>query len=944
LRATTAGMDAPEGDRLRQAIAAAGEINLEDTVFNSLFAGIGAVHAAGKAATTETAAAPKAEPPPATQEEPPAPSSSDNVGIVPPGTAELHQAAATAKARAQQMVESIAVNAVPKSVDAGIGEEVVQHASARTYVPALVDDLLAKVFPEKYQDPEAMSKTIDIINKDNVLGGYDSARQELAALEQAAGKGDTAAAKQIPDQEKFIRNIEEAHPLDQYDAEVTAAANDPSTREDISRWEKTVVPFMDQLYNEMRGADPETPQDSRGRHFEARVNLLDERQAERLRGYGDPSQPMPDMSASNFRNPNVKRDPFARVAKFTGTYSTDPELVLLNSFGRRWNEVTKQRLYNAIVEKGVGEVHEPGDAMPQEINGKEAALLQVKMPETVEGRTRMVEKGLIVPRDLVPELRNALNTDLPLKSHPIFRGLTQLQLFQLADATAHTKNLHSVVANALGRDSALQDVVKKIPFVSSIDAVNEIAHVSKEISADSPAIRAEIAEMAKNGMIRPKYPATGVQRITKMQDFIHDVDTSARVIMNRRFTELANRGWVKDTPLARREFVQQIGEYNARLMGRWERAFRDMGLSPFIVAGRSFNRYSKRLVTGNPGFTPTSKSAAIKARAAQLTTLTFAATLPAIVNAFTTGSIWGRAGTPVGAIDFGPNFDTENGKRRGLDVFQLTGIRRGLRATGLNAAIEGLRAGKTMNQIAGDAMNDVITTAAHPWMGPGLGALFQIATGRRLDLRSGWDNGIEARKVQGAAQYLENARVALRQQNPLLYGIFSGHLGTDADKTVLEQIASGAFKTPLSAVGYKEFETPAIAMAKQLTDHSSRTPSQSDRAALRADITKLQRTSPHLASERASEEFKGGNLTEQDLRILHQHTSKQTPLEGRIRGLDATAAMDVLRLATPEEKHAIADEVLGKIFNSRALNKADRKELLAEYDRLVPGRRHITLR
>lgn len=760
--------------------------------------------------------------PPVATEIPPASGTSAPITEAVPQTGSLYdQVKGAIQSRVEQVKDAVGTQSIPKSIGAGIGDEVIQHAAARTYVPHLVDDMLAKVFPDEYKDPEAMSKTIDVINKDNVLGGYDDAKEELAGLRQQvdAGEGGETAKAALEQQEQKVKAIEDSHDLTAYDKDVQAAKSDPVISGNIDRWEKAVVPQMNELYNELKGVDPELPQDSRGRHFDARINLLTKQTAAEMADWSNPDKPMPQTSvtsSSSYRNPNVKYDKFVRQAKLTGDYSTDAELSLLNSFGPRWNEATKLRLYNAIADKGVGKVAGPGEATPEGFS-----RLAVKMPETSDGRTQMVEKNLFVPKDMVEELRTALGTDMPFKQHAIAKALTQVQLLQLADATAHTKNIHTVVINALGHDAAWKDIATKIPFVSSAAAIGEIAKVSREISADTPAIRSEVSDMAKRGMIRPDYPPSGIQKITKMQGFIHDVDTAARVIMNRRYTELVNRGLAVDTAIGRRNFVQQIGEYNRRLMGRWEQSFRDKGLSPFIVAGRTFNRFGKRLITGDPGFEATSTKAAIQARAAQLTTLATAATLPALVNMFTTGSILGRQGTPIGAIDLGPRFDGQDGKRRIIDVFQLTGIRRGLRSTGINAAIEGVKNGQSLDEIAGNALSDAVTTAAHPWIGPALGAAFQTFTGKRLDLRSGWQTTQARNMGGGGRQYLENARVALKQQNPLIYA--AGEKATQAlglskpDSEGEGQSVGGALvKTPLSAVGYKEVDTPAVGKMKEL--------------------------------------------------------------------------------------------------------------------------------
>ncbi len=841
----------------------------------------------------------------------------------------------------EQISQAVGAQSVPKSVKAGIGQEVVQHAAARIYLPHFVRDVLARVFPETYTNAEAMRPTMEILNKDNILGGYDDARAELAALEQARDQG-KATDKQVKEQQRFVDNIAAAHNLEQYDRDVRSAPK--TVRDNIQRWRDQVVPIMDGLYNEMKDIDPDTPREGRGRHFDARVNLLPENKAERLRNYSNPDKSMPAVSTSNYRNPNVKRDAMDKTAFFTGKYSSDPELMLLNSFANRWNEVTKLRLYNSIVERGIGKIIEPGESPPATINGKETARLAVKMPETnaETGKTRMVEKSLYVPRELVGELRRTLDTDMRGSGHPVAHALTQIQLLQLADATAHIKNIHSVIANSLGRDAAWKDVATKIPFVSSINAIAEITSVAREISADAPAIRSEIARLAKEGMIRPEYPPTGIQKITHMQALIHDVDTASRIIMARRFDQMVRRGIVEDTPLARRNFVQQLGEYNRRLMGRWEQSFRDMGLSPFIVAGRTFNRFSRRLVTGDPGFKAKGAGEAVKARATQLASLAFAATLPALINMFTTGSMGGRPGTPVGAIDFGPKFDTDDGRRRGLDVFQITGIRRGLRSVGLNAAIEGVRQGKTTNQILGDAASDAITTAAHPWTGPALGAAFQTLTGKRLDLRSGWDF-VETKQVGGGKQYLENARVALKQQNPFLYAVGEAALGSgDPTKTMLQKseegakaIAAGLLKSPQSALGIKQFDTPAVTMARGIQMPFKKTESSENRYEIRKEIEKLKKTNPEAAQKLAGRRLEEGKITESDLRTMKMHDRIPDYLTRKVKAMAVNDAINVLRLTTHEEMEVIKPIVAAKLARSTSLTSSERKELQSEYKKIT---------
>lgn len=729
------------------------------------------------------------------------------IGIVPPGTARTGVLIDRARSMIQDLADNIRGHVIPRLTRAGVLDEATQHAAARQYVPALVEELLAKVFPDKYKDRVAMARTIDIIKKDNILGGFDAARLEY----ERAVKEDGQDSQRAKDQLAFVEAIANAQDLPQLSADVQASKG-TDIEADIHRWEQHVSPLLDQLYNEMKGADPATPRETRGRYYSARMNLLTRENEASMYDFADPNKPMPEMAVSNYRNPNIKRDKFMRQATLTGDYSSDPVAVLTNSLAPRWNEVTKLRFYNALEKQGVARIVEGIDPTL-----KDMARLPIRYPETnpETGKTRIVERSLYVQRPLVNEIRNVLNTDGRPTVHPVFQAITGLQMAQLADASAHLKNIHSVVLNMLGRAGGTgADILRKIPGIGSADAVREIVNVSRDLSRDTPQGRAEVAFLAKNGMIRPEYPKTGLQQITRMQDLIHTVDTASRVIMNRRFSELVRRGWVKESMADRRAFVQQIGEYNRRLMNRNEVWLRDRGFSPFIVAGRTFNRFARRLATADPGFRPGNARAAATARAAQVAGLVFATTTPALINMFTTGSPFGRSGVPVGAIDFGPNYDTKEGKRRILDVFQLIGLRRGLRGLGIDAAIQGYRDGKTTDQIAGQAVSDIVSTAAHPFIGPGLGLTFQTITGKRLDLRSGYTGPEETRKLGGGKQYLENLRVGLKQANPFLYGVAQPAIegvmqqaGVEPAQDRLgagEQTMSGLIKSPLSAVGYKE--------------------------------------------------------------------------------------------------------------------------------------------
>lgn len=742
----------------------------------------------------------------------------------------------------QNAQDFVTVEPTPKLKRAGVAAEAREHASARTAVPYVVRDLLSKVFPDDYANPKEMSRTIDILNKDNVLGGYDTFLKN-AADARAAGRDSEADQWQAR-----ADAVGSAQDIAKLEADVAKAQKDKKLSTNIDRWKKIVNPEMDRLYNEMKRVDPSTQREGRGRVFGARINLLPGNRALEMASFADQSKPMPEAVTSNYRNPNVKRDPFMRSAKLTGrNYSTDAQAVLTNVLGPRLNEVTKLRLYDALVRKGVAVETEPGEAPPKDIQGQKTSRLAIKVPQTsdVTGKTTIVEKNLYVRADLASEIRNVLNTDMKMPSNPMAKPLTQIQLAQLTDMTAHLKNVHSVLATAPATRSAWTDALRRMPVIGTVDSVTRIVGVTREIMSDSPKIRAEMADMAKMGLIRPEYPLTGIQKITRGQQIIHTVDTASRVIMNRFFDNMLEAGRVKDTPENRASFVQQIGEYNSRLMGRLMRGAKESGFSPFVVAGRNFNRQAVRQLTGAPGVEASSLGEAAKMRAVNITSgLVAASVLPALLNVATTGSMGGRAGTPIGAWDLGK--DEENGRHRVIDLMQIIGLRRGLRATGANALVEGMRQGQSMDEILGHARDDVASTAAHPWIGPALGFAYQSLTGRRIDLRGGPEPPVAQNVGGGGRQTLENARTALEAQNPLLYGALSPLIGTEEDKqdSYLKRLGKGLAKGPTSAFGVQDLQSPASKLVGEINREKgafSRTPDQVTTRRIRNDLTSRAR-------------------------------------------------------------------------------------------------------
>lgn len=853
---------------------------------------------------------------PSMEDPPPPPPPPEEKPEEPAPPSPIDRARSAVKDLAQRFKDYTTIDPIPKLVRAGAGDAAVEHASAKIAGSHIVDDLLSKAFPTEYHNPEAMAKTMDVLNKDNILGGYDTfikkgetalkgieeqqkviekSKAELlphseegAAIRAKAFSKISELTKEADAAEKSARAIAKAHDLAKYDADVQDALKDTAISANVERWKSKVNPELNRLYNELRRVDPETERDGRGLHTGARINLLPDNEAQRWKEFvGDKEgKPMPESSGGSYRNPNVKYDPTMQAASFTGKYSNDAKLILSRVVGPRWNEVTKLRLYDALTKAGAAKEIGPNEKPPETIGGEQAVQLPTKLPRPNADSSAREERAIYVKKSLVGEVRNVLNTDQRLQQNPVGKVLTAIQLMQIADAATHAHNISVVIAHAQGSSAAWKDVVRQLPVLGSVDGVARIASVSREVLADTPEIRAEKATMAKQGLLRPEFPATGIQKITHAQQFLHHADTAARVIMNRFYDSLVDRGMAPDTDEGRRNYVNQIGQYNGRLMGQLMNKARESWLSPFVVAGRNFNRIGRRILTGNPGFESTTTSGAWKARLTQLLGGVVGTTAAVMMlNSITTGNPAGRKGTPLGAWDTG--HDGKDGKRLVVDLAQLTGLRRGLNSTGIGPFLESMNMGRDGNATSGQVVSSQLSAAMHPWLGPAPAFISKVVTGKQFDLRG----RMEARQYPkgGGRQYLENFRAALESQNLFIYSMarplfqkagldekpttptmvgdfLKPYIGETAGDTV-GQVASTLAKSPLQGSGIKSVK-PTDAAHELLDQFYSSTlprarPVPSEEQALRSSLTQRSRSGDDVSDDIAKAVSSGKMTTGQ---------------------------------------------------------------------------------
>jgi hypothetical protein len=813
---------------------------------------------------------------------------------------------------------------------------------------------------------------MDIIVKDNILGGYDeinsnieSKTKELDALKEkmASGAGDKSTKSEITALEQDLEGLQiaskaitDAHDIEKY-AEDVEAAKGTDIENDINRWKEIVNPQMDDLYMKANNSDTAPPTE-RGRVFGARINLLSKQDAKKFIYESGKDDPIQSVIGAEYRNPDIRKDAINKKAAFNSDYSTDVEAILKNSFASRYREGTKLDFYKSLIKRGEAVLVDVGEPPPE---GKWQGEAIRRMPindwpeyDAATGRVKRTEKFLYMPNELYPEVNQVLDASLKPAKNKLFDALTAIQLAAPTDAIVHSKNLLAAVTTALGRDSAFADIINKIPILNSRNAIVEIRNVMRELEQDGLTIRKEKAEIARLAGLRPHYEVEGgvLRLLSKPQhDFLYKTDLAVRLILNRRFKNLVDRGLVDNTPEAKADFINQIGEYNRKVLSRWESSLRDIGLSPFIVAGRAMNRMGRRLVTLDPGFKPKDKKAAMEARLIQASGLAMATLVPALINLITTKSMWGRPGTPIGAIDFGPNFDTEDGKRRGFDLFQLMNLRRGARQLGVDAALNGIKDGASFKQISQNILDDAKVVSMHPFVGPGVGFITAAALGERLDLRSGFQGISLTRKIEGPLGVVERARVALKQQNQFMYNLGFGwgiekgmeafgiprpssmeesvtlrDLGIPQHVPIFRQLYDVGV-TAVGAAGGRMYVSPAMKLVSQLGKHVQYTPQDDLRYQYRKEVIDAIKSGKNQEAAKLWQEgVKKGVLTEADHKVISQKQKHPDLLVQRaIRNITSPEdAISVYRVATPEEQNKIDEIIIKKIRNSTKIIPAEK--------------------
>jgi hypothetical protein len=280
-----------------------------------------------------------------------------------------------------------------------------------------------------------------------------------------------------------------------------------------------------------------------------------------------------------------------------------------------------------------------------------------------------------------------------------------------------------------------------------------------------------LKELAEIGALRDTPPEKSNWNPTKWGGkVIERLDERTRIQLDRMYQNLADQGLVEKNETARREFVNQVGQYNRRAQGQVMHWLRDTGVAPFITAGRAFNVLALKTAMLSPGVKTTSFGSRLATAATMVSkingTLLLVGTLNYLLTRNKGGGVTGRPGTPLGAVDLG--IDDKNRRPLTLDVANILGLKRVARVTGIRGAAESLR----YNLPIGTTLDSTFRDIANSWTAPFLGPVARTAS----IAVSGQAPAIGVPRVApvvppGKSQTLQNLKTAAIESQPIIAGI-----------------------------------------------------------------------------------------------------------------------------------------------------------------------------
>lgn len=610
------------------------------------------------------------------------------------------------------------------ALDRESGEALTRFNAAPTYAKEA-----APYYIDKVMGPDATQA-------DRRLAGAVITERRLRRIRDVlTASGDRAAAN--------VKTVI-GHPNSplQSEAEYQQALASPKIQGVLQRWKQEFVPVMESNYRRAEGLEDTDPIPGETQIPGEPVNL---------KAIGAGEQPTDStvftgQGRGNLKNVKLRKLGFARQAKGgAAAYDIDLGAIVENSLAKGTSLAAKAEMARTMVANGVAEWAKPGD----KIDGATEVPFSRPPKGTQEAGARDV---LFVRDEAYPEVRQALQVDQPMR----FAGLaafnnlmTKAALASTVEAAYHSKNLLTMFTK---------------PGMSPVDFVQN----AYKVMTKDPGAAKELVDLARIGALKEGGFESGqtskYNPLTVLGRILGFMDRTMRLTANDAFDRLEKKGLVESSETNRRDFINQLGQYNRRAQNKLVVLLRDTGLGPFATAGTNYYMQGLRAMALDPGVKATSPQAAVQLRAEMLGRTVGVIAGAALANYLKWGRPDGDDKTPLGAI----KTSEKDGKTSYFDLTAFTGLTRGLRQTGLLSLAEGARAGARENRTEDTAVDNIVSGVLHPALGPPVQFGYTAYTGK-----DSLGRFVAPRARGDERQWVNNLTAAIKNANPV-YGSLSG--------------------------------------------------------------------------------------------------------------------------------------------------------------------------
>lgn len=622
-------------------------------------------------------------------------------------------------------IKGLAGESMPRTTmaDRATGELGVRWASSRIAAPyaskAFSDEVLSGAV-----DPVKFGAALTEDNLRSVKQGFLDAAAKADEEAKAHPNADTAYLKDAQEfrnkADEVISIIGDEHSPFATEQEYQDFLAAPETKAAIERhinlWNEQIEP----MYKKAMEIDPDEELPSRGLQTGARINLFGM----------DPESPAtpgtvvgggPSLTATFKR-----KSPFGVAATGTGPYGVSYPDIMANTYGRQLSIANQNAFNKSLVDTGNAILAKPGQQIT--IGGQKTTAFPISRRVLVgESGAYSQAQNIYVKSSLADEYLNAAN---PFGSRgkagkitaAIGNAFNKMALAGLTDAFVHTSNLATVLMTRPGRGNLYADLIG-----SSLGRADVIPTILSAFKKGFSNNTKQLGELAEIGALRSRHTVSNFG-LGKM---IQWADQTTRLVMDDVYKDLAERGIVENTETSRREFVNQVGQYNQRLQGNLTRTLREIGTSPFITAGKTFTTLGVRNMTLSPGVEATSGLNAALLKADIAAKWVGSAGLLMALNYQLTkdkgGGVAGRPGVPIGRLDTG--LSDEDGKPLTIPLLDIIGFGRGLRVTGVRGAADAIKNGLPLQTAVDASFRDIENSLIAPIAGPLPRFLIGAATG-----------------------------------------------------------------------------------------------------------------------------------------------------------------------------------------------------------------------